>query len=164
MRIIKQFVFISILLISITSCSDMLGEYLQSERVAMQLSARDITVNHNDTFYFGNLMLGQTGLTTEFIIQNTGNSELQIKDIALINGHTNDLLWEGGGYENIFGWYNIADVRLDQNTGTWIHCIIYRSLEYADTYYFGFEDLYNPSDNDFEDTFVKAEGLLPYNY
>jgi hypothetical protein len=366
----KKCIFLLLSIILLSSCSDMLDQYLGAAKPVMLLKAADTALKQHDSFDLGNFLLDQTGLTTEFIIQNTGGSDLQINEISLANGDPDEfildcgavqtmlgpgestsffisfhaqetlirnaelsiktnisgspdfritlygeclrqpndfvipaaiqtpgatvfslintqeygdpavllneeiskrlslfpqaflpsaqtnrrvefrLLWEGGAYESIFGWYNISDVRLDQatgfyvldpenrhvifgsgsdpafpnaepgevveidfnaetdwdkgaigfflitpqsihpdpasinesmyiyplehkfmyqginglpDTGTWIHGIMYRSLTHVNTYYFGFEDLYNPSDNDFEDTFVRADGLLPYN-
>ncbi len=45
--------------------------------------------------------------------------------------------------------------------GDFRHFLVYRSATRADTYYFGFEDLFRGGDNDFEDMLVRGTGLVP---
>ena len=45
--------------------------------------------------------------------------------------------------------------------GDFVHFLIYESVTYADTYYFGFEDLFRGGDNDFEDVLARVTGLVP---
>nr|MDQ3037047.1 DUF4114 domain-containing protein [Myxococcota bacterium] len=45
--------------------------------------------------------------------------------------------------------------------GDYVHFLVYRSATHADTYYFGFEDLFRGGDNDFEDMLVRGTGLVP---
>lgn len=45
--------------------------------------------------------------------------------------------------------------------GDYVHFLIYESVTYANSYYFGFEDLFRGGDNDFEDMLVRANGLVP---
>ena len=45
--------------------------------------------------------------------------------------------------------------------GDFVHFLVHRSARLANTFYFGFEDLYRGGDNDFEDMFVRGTGLVP---
>jgi hypothetical protein len=45
--------------------------------------------------------------------------------------------------------------------GDYVHFLVYRSATRADTFYFGFEDLFRGGDNDFEDMLVRGSGLVP---
>jgi len=45
--------------------------------------------------------------------------------------------------------------------GDYVHFLVYESATFADTYYFGFEDLFRGGDNDFEDALAKVTGLVP---
>ena len=45
--------------------------------------------------------------------------------------------------------------------GDFVHFLVHRSARLANTFYFGFEDLYRGGDNDFEDMFVRGAGLVP---
>ncbi len=45
--------------------------------------------------------------------------------------------------------------------GDYVHFLVYESVTYTDSYYFGFEDLFRGGDNDFEDMLVRADGLVP---
>ncbi|MDI7269067.1 MAG: DUF4114 domain-containing protein, partial [Myxococcota bacterium] len=45
--------------------------------------------------------------------------------------------------------------------GNYVHVLVYESRNIPDVFYFGFEDLFRGGDNDFEDMFVRADGLVP---
>ncbi|MBX3252039.1 MAG: DUF4114 domain-containing protein, partial [Myxococcales bacterium] len=45
--------------------------------------------------------------------------------------------------------------------GDFVHFLVYRSITFENTFYFGFEDLFRGGDNDFEDMLVRASGLVP---
>jgi len=45
--------------------------------------------------------------------------------------------------------------------GDFVHFLVYESVTFTDTFYFGFEDLFRGGDNDFEDMLVRADGLVP---
>ncbi len=45
--------------------------------------------------------------------------------------------------------------------GDFVHFLVYRSVARADTFYFGFEDLWRGGDNDYEDMLVRGSGLVP---
>jgi len=45
--------------------------------------------------------------------------------------------------------------------GDFVHFMVWESVTFVDTYYFGFEDLFRGGDNDFEDMMVRADGLVP---
>ncbi len=45
--------------------------------------------------------------------------------------------------------------------GDYVHFLIYESVTFRNSYYFGFEDLFRGGDNDFEDMLVRANGLVP---
>ncbi len=47
------------------------------------------------------------------------------------------------------------------NDGNYVHYLIYQSKKNAKHFYFGFEDLFRGGDNDYDDTLVKVEGLVP---
>ncbi len=44
--------------------------------------------------------------------------------------------------------------------GNYVHYLIYESVTQAETYYFGFEDLWRGGDNDFEDMLIRVKGLI----
>jgi len=44
--------------------------------------------------------------------------------------------------------------------GNYVHYLIYDSVTQAETYYFGFEDLWRGGDNDFEDMLIRVKGLI----
>jgi Notch-like protein len=44
--------------------------------------------------------------------------------------------------------------------GNYVHYLIYESVTQAETYYFGFEDLWRGGDNDFEDMLIRVSGLI----
>jgi hypothetical protein len=46
--------------------------------------------------------------------------------------------------------------------GDFVHFLVYRSATRANTYYFGFEDLFRGGDNDYEDMLVRGSGLVPF--
>ncbi|NOY93822.1 MAG: DUF4114 domain-containing protein, partial [Deltaproteobacteria bacterium] len=45
--------------------------------------------------------------------------------------------------------------------GDFVHFLIYESVTFTNTYYFGFEDLFRGGDNDFEDVLARVTGLVP---
>ncbi|MFK8003673.1 MAG: MopE-related protein [Polyangiales bacterium] len=45
--------------------------------------------------------------------------------------------------------------------GDFVHFLVYESVEFTDSYYFGFEDLFRGGDNDFEDVLTRVDGLVP---
>ncbi|MDP3273745.1 MAG: MopE-related protein [Deltaproteobacteria bacterium] len=45
--------------------------------------------------------------------------------------------------------------------GDYVHFLIYSSVTFPNSFYFGFEDLFRGGDNDFEDMLVRANGLVP---
>ncbi|MEM9860338.1 MAG: MopE-related protein [Myxococcota bacterium] len=45
--------------------------------------------------------------------------------------------------------------------GDFVHFLIYESITFNNTYYFGFEDLFRGGDNDFEDALARVTGLVP---
>ncbi|MCK5797027.1 MAG: DUF4114 domain-containing protein, partial [Deltaproteobacteria bacterium] len=69
---------------------------------------------------------------------------------------------EGDGHDddNGFGRIYYTETKLN-NDGNYVHYLVYRSKANADHFYFGFEDLFRGGDNDYEDTMVKVEGLVP---
>jgi hypothetical protein len=69
---------------------------------------------------------------------------------------------EGDGHDddNGFGRIYYTESKLN-NDGNYVHYLVYRSKANSDHFYFGFEDLFRGGDNDYEDTFVKVEGLVP---
>ncbi|MBW2730845.1 MAG: DUF4114 domain-containing protein [Deltaproteobacteria bacterium] len=69
---------------------------------------------------------------------------------------------EGDGHDddNGFGRIYYTESKLN-NDGNYVHYLVYRSKANPDHFYFGFEDLFRGGDNDYEDTMVKVEGLVP---
>jgi hypothetical protein len=59
-----------------------------------------------------------------------------------------------------FGRIYFTENKLN-NDGNYVHYLIYQSVMNAEHYYFGFEDLFRGGDNDYDDTLVKVEGLVP---
>ncbi len=77
-------------------------------------------------------------------------------------GLDDDSYDEGDGHDddNGFGRIYYTESKLN-NDGNYVHYLVYRSKLNSDHFYFGFEDLFRGGDNDYEDTFVKVEGLVP---
>jgi len=59
-----------------------------------------------------------------------------------------------------FGRIYYTESKLN-NDGNYVHYLIYQSKKAPTDFYFGFEDLFRGGDNDFDDTLVKLEGLVP---
>jgi MYXO-CTERM domain-containing protein len=59
-----------------------------------------------------------------------------------------------------FGRVYFTENKLN-NDGNYVHYLVYQSAADAEDYYFAFEDLFRGGDNDYEDTMVKVEGLVP---
>jgi len=59
-----------------------------------------------------------------------------------------------------FGRVYFTESKLN-NDGNYVHYLIYQSKQNAEHFYFGFEDLFRGGDNDYDDTLVKVEGLVP---
>ena len=64
------------------------------------------------------------------------------------------------GVNEGFGRVYYTESKLN-NDGNYIHYLIYQSKKTPTNFYFGFEDLFRGGDNDFDDTLVKLEGLVP---
>jgi hypothetical protein len=62
--------------------------------------------------------------------------------------------------DNGFGRVYYTESKLN-NDGNYVHYLIYQSKQNPQHFYFGFEDLFRGGDNDYEDTMVKVEGLVP---
>jgi hypothetical protein len=61
---------------------------------------------------------------------------------------------------NGFGRIYYTESKLN-NDGNYVHFLVYSSKKVSTDFYFGFEDLFRGGDNDFDDTMVKIEGLVP---
>ena len=61
---------------------------------------------------------------------------------------------------NGFGRLYYTESQLN-NDGNYVHYLVYQSSSNPDQFYFGFEDLFRGGDNDYDDTLVKVEGLVP---
>ena len=61
---------------------------------------------------------------------------------------------------NGFGRLYYTESQLN-NDGNYVHYLIYQSSKNSQHFYFGFEDLFRGGDNDYDDTLVKVEGLVP---
>ena len=59
-----------------------------------------------------------------------------------------------------FGRVYYTESKLN-NDGNYVHYLIYQSKAKPTDFYFGFEDLFRGGDNDFDDTMIKLEGLVP---
>jgi len=67
---------------------------------------------------------------------------------------------DGHDDDNGFGRIYYTESALN-NDGNYVHYLIYRSKAEPKNFYFAFEDLFRGGDDDFDDTLVKVEGLVP---
>jgi Notch-like protein len=67
---------------------------------------------------------------------------------------------DGQDDDNGYGRLYYTESKLN-NDGNYVHYLIYQSKKDSKHYYFGFEDLFRGGDNDYDDTLVKVEGLVP---